>query len=121
MTQQHCYSFIDHKKVLVVFHKGEYTKIDLDDIVYIEARRNHSLLFLKGKPAGILLSSSVGTLAQLLSPNMFCQVNRSQIIGLKHLVKMNRQKTRVYYDTDKTLDVTEGYVEELCARLHVIR
>lgn len=101
--------------------KDHYEIINAADIVYVEASGNNAIVYLANRPAGIVLTSSFRGLLQALPADKFCQIHRSYLVCKIYIRRINIAKTRVFYDDDKTLPVSEGCLSNLLEQLPLFR
>ncbi len=62
--------------------------IDPNDIIYIEADWNYSDLILQNGKREVI-SMNIGMVLAMLPPNQFARINRSIIVNLSHLLRVN--------------------------------
>ncbi len=90
-----------------------------DHIVYVEADWNYSELFLiNGKSE--MLSMSIGHLEEILSHDNFYRINRSVIVNLNHIKKVDRKRRNCYIEIsgiEKELKVAAKKIKELEIKL----
>jgi two-component system, LytTR family, response regulator LytT len=108
-------------KTLILPGKHNLETFSPFDIVYIEARHNNCIAYIKGRQGGITLSSNISTVLSKLPPELFCRIHKSYIIGIAHIKEINRPVTRVYYEQDKTLAVSETYANDLIEKFNRIK
>jgi two-component system LytT family response regulator len=72
------------------YTRSGFTFFSVDEIIYLEAEGNYSTIFLaNGKDETLTLS--LGLIEEELSAKDFLRVNRSVIINLKYLSRVNRR------------------------------
>ena len=77
--------------------RSGFTFINLNDLIYMEAEGNYTCLYLMhGKEETV--TQSLGQIEEELSPKEFFRVNRSVIINLRFLQRVNR-RTKVCHLT----------------------
>jgi DNA-binding LytR/AlgR family response regulator len=108
-------------KKLILPGRDNLETISAFEIIYIEARHNHCIAYIKGRQSGITLSSNISTVLSKLPPELFCRIHKSYIVGIAHIKEINRSLTRVYYEKDKTLTVSETYAHDLIERFNRIK
>jgi two-component system, LytTR family, response regulator LytT len=108
-------------KKLILPGKHNLETISPFDIIYVEARHNNCIAYIQGRQSGITLSSNISTVLSKLPPELFCRIHKSYIIGLAHIKEINHTVTRVYYEHDKTLSVSETYAHDLIERFNRIK
>jgi two-component system LytT family response regulator len=81
--------------------RSGYTFINLHEIVYLEAEGNYTTIYLSnGKDETI--TQSLGQIEEELSPRNFFRVNRSVIINLKYIVRVNKRNKMCHISVGKT-------------------
>jgi DNA-binding LytR/AlgR family response regulator len=108
-------------KTLILPGKHNLEAISPFDIIYIEARHNNCIAYIKGRQGGLTLSSNITTVLSKLPPELFCRIHKSYIIGIAHIKEINNPITRVYYEQDKTLVVSETYANDLIKKFNRIK
>ena len=82
------------KKLLVqsfffIRQDGRNVKVDLHNILYIEARKNYTRLVMTDRSAMVLI-----TLKQwesILPPDLFCRVHRGYIISIERIISFDNK------------------------------
>ncbi len=93
-------------------HNG-FIMINPTDILYIKADWNYSDIYFVNKKHETI-SSNIGSIEKLLSKNQFFRINRSIIINLDYLIKVNRK-------TKKCIINHFGKEKEFCIPTRRIR
>lgn len=70
---------------------GGFILVDPQDIIYIQADWNYSEVYLS-KEKKEVVALNLGTIEELLPQKMFARINRSVIINLRYLEKVQRMK-----------------------------
>lgn len=90
-----------------------------DHIVYVEADWNYSKLFLINRKSETL-SMSIGHLEEILSHGNFYRINRSVIVNLNHIKKVDRKSRNCYIEIsgiEKELKVAAKKMKDLEKKL----
>lgn len=92
--------------VFLPLNRG-YNKINKNDLLYIEAAKSYSNLYLKDSIKPLLLSINLGDLVQyFLSPN-FYKLSRSYLINLNHVSRI--ELDNIYFsDYEKKIAIPQG-------------
>lgn len=93
---------------LFVKTSGEYLKLPLSEIVYIEALNKY--VKIMGKKKHYLMQSTMNHMEKLLPPDIFRRVHRSFIVSLYHVDKFDNNA--VYLGTQK-LPIGKHYKDSL--------
>ena len=81
--------------------RSGYTFINLHEIVYLEAEGNYTCIYLSnGKDE--MITQSLGQIEEELSTRNFFRVNRSVIVNLKYLSRVNRRNKMCHLAVGKT-------------------
>lgn len=73
---------------------GEYRKVDIDTIIYIEAKDNYvSLHYPSGKP--IVFRTTLEGISRELPVHEFFRISRTHIIAMKYLTAFNKEYVRL--------------------------
>jgi DNA-binding LytR/AlgR family response regulator len=77
------------------FVKGdkEYHQVNMEDILYVEARGNYSALFLEGEE--LLVHEKISDLEELLPEPAFIRVHRSFIVAVEKIKSIQGNTIRV--------------------------
>jgi len=96
------YKTINGSSRLKFTTRSGFTFINMNEIVYLEAEGNYtSIYLLNGKEETI--TQSLGQIEEELSANNFFRINRSIIINLKFIARVNKR--------NKTCHVSAGKIE----------
>jgi two-component system, LytTR family, response regulator len=81
--------------------RSGFTFINMHEIVYLEAEGNYtSIYLLNGKDETI--TQSFGQIEEELSSNNFFRINRSVIINLKYIARVNKRNKTCHISAGKT-------------------
>jgi two-component system LytT family response regulator len=81
--------------------RSGFTFINMHEIVYLEAEGNYtSIYLLNGKEETI--TQSLGQIEEELSANNFFRINRSVIINLKFIARVNKRNKTCHISAGKT-------------------
>jgi two-component system, LytTR family, response regulator len=81
--------------------RSGFTFINMHEIVYLEAEGNYtSIYLLNGKEETI--TQSLGQIEEELSANNFFRINRSVIINLKYIARVNKRNKTCHISAGKT-------------------
>src|ERR1700761_7287564 len=76
-----CFLKTKRKKVQSFFfirHEGRNVRLDFEDILYIEARKNYTRLVLQERPPFLVLIT-LKQWERILPPDLFCRIHRGYI------------------------------------------
>lgn len=77
------------------FRSGESTFYPhLDEVIWIQARRNYSEVFLAGR--SFTVREVLASLERRLAQFGFIRVQRSSIVNVEHIVEIRRERNRRY-------------------------
>jgi DNA-binding LytR/AlgR family response regulator len=100
---------------IFVRHKEKMVKIMLADILYMEADRNYSRIFTKGKE--YLLSITLKTIEEKLPMLLFQRIHRSFIINLAHVDEVAENHIMI---AQKNIPLGAGMREQLLKRMQTL-
>ncbi|HEY4207166.1 MAG TPA: LytTR family DNA-binding domain-containing protein [Puia sp.] len=72
----------------------EMVKVILDDILFIESRREYAMLFLQNKRT-LLVKQSISSLEKMLSPHRFVRVHRSYVVTTIRVESFTASQLRI--------------------------
>jgi len=91
-------------------------KVNIADILFIEAWKNYILINTKTKQYMILLS--MRQMEELLPSKSFCRIHRSFIIAVEHMTAFDNYS--VYFGESKTVPIGEQYRNVLGERIKIV-
>lgn len=100
---------------IFVRHKEKMVKIMIADILFIEADRNYSRIFISGKE--YLLSITLKTIEEKLPVQLFIRIHRSYIINLSQVDEVAESHVMI---AQKAIPVSAGMKENLLQRIQRI-
>ena len=100
---------------IFVRHKEKMVKIMIADILFIEADRNYSRIFISGKE--YLLSITLKTIEEKLPVQLFIRIHRSYIINLSQVDEVAENHVMI---AQKAIPVSAGMKENLLQRIQRI-
>lgn len=103
------------KDAIFIKEKYRYTKIKIDDILWIKAEGNYLELHLPEKKE--LIRATLGNFLERLARNNFFRTHKSYAVNLDHLSKF--EPTQVFIDKTE-IPISKTYADELIQRLNVI-
>lgn len=86
-------------------HEGRFVKVDFQDILYIEARKNYTRLVMEEKPT-ILVLVTLKQWGKLLPPELFCRIHRGYIVAIEKILSFDNKY--VYLPGEK-ISIGEQY------------
>ena len=96
--------------------EGKYIKIALQEIAYIEARKNYSRVVYTGKESHVVLIPLKAWL-EILPGDQFVVAHRSFIVALGKIASFD-SKT-IYLEGGKTVPWGTGYRGKLLRKVHI--
>lgn len=100
---------------IFVRHHEKMVKVDIKDILYIEAERNYCRIYSKGKE--YLLVMTLKDMDEKLPQRHFIRVHRSFIVNLSQIDEVATSHIVI---AKKAIPVSKALKEELLNRLHTI-
>jgi DNA-binding LytR/AlgR family response regulator len=83
------------KKAIFLKDKGSWIKFELDNILYIEASDNYSIIYLSQK-SEVLITKNLKYFEENLPSNQFIRINRSNIINKNFVTQFDTKN--IYID-----------------------
>ncbi|WP_317164442.1 LytR/AlgR family response regulator transcription factor [Oceanihabitans sp. IOP_32] len=100
---------------IFVRHHEKMVKVDIKDILYIEAERNYSRIHSKDKE--YLLVTTLKDMDEKLPVNLFLRIHRSFIVNIAHIDEIATSHVVI---SKKAIPLSKRLKEELLNRLHTI-
>lgn len=97
---------------IFVRQKEKMIRVMIEDILYIEADRNYSRIFTRGRE--YLLAITLKTIEEKLPPNSFLRIHRTYIINIAHVEEVTDKAVII---EKATIPLSEGLREKLMQRL----
>ena len=86
-------------------HEGRYVKVDFQNILYIEARKNYTRLVMEERPTALVLVT-LKQWEKLLPHDQFCRVHRGYVVSIGKIVSFDNKY--VYLPGEK-ISIGEQY------------
>lgn len=110
----------DSNSRLAIPAMNGYTIIDLNEILYCQAKRNYTMIYLDNGDK-MMVSKNLGKLERLLNPTTFLRIHRSFIVNFTKIRQLKKGKTPIIVLSDCTqLEVSIHKKDALLKRLHFI-
>lgn len=94
---------------------NRYVKINLQDILYLEAKKNYvQVVTIKEKHLALI---SLRQLEAELPPSLFCRVHRSFIVSLNHIAAFDHLTVQI---EKKQIPISEQFRDVLPGRVKII-
>jgi DNA-binding LytR/AlgR family response regulator len=94
---------------------GKNVQINVDEIYYIEARKNYTKLVMSGRSTMVL--TSLKNWEDVLPADKFCRTHRSYIVSLAHIHTFD---SRFVYLQDTRLAIGENYLRTLVGKVVIV-
>jgi len=94
---------------------GRNVKVDMQNILYIEARKNYTRLVMTDRSAMVLI-----TLKQwesILPQNLFCRVHRGYIVSIERIISFDN---KFVYLPGMNIAIGEQYKDELPSKVRIV-
>jgi DNA-binding LytR/AlgR family response regulator len=86
-------------------HEGRNVKVDFQDILYIEARKNYTRLVMEDRPTMMVLVT-LKQWERVLPREVFCRIHRGYIVSIG---KVQSFDNKYVYLTGEKLSIGEQY------------
>jgi DNA-binding LytR/AlgR family response regulator len=71
-------------------HEGRYVKVDFQEILYIEARKNYTRLVMEERPT-VMVLVTLKQWEKLLPVDSFCRVHRGYIVAINKVMSFDNK------------------------------
>ncbi len=103
------------KDGIFIKNKGKFVKIQMDELLVLEANDNYATLYtIAGQ---YVLKTTLKTLQEAL-PDCFWRIHRSYVINLRHIKSFDSEEAVV---GNKTLPIGKSYFNELMEKIKVLQ
>lgn len=103
------------KDGIFIRNKGKFVKVQLDELLWLEANDNY--VSLNTQTTQYVLKTTIKTLQEAL-PGYFWRVHRSYVVNLHHVKSFNTEELTV---GNKMLPVGKSYFAELMEKLKILQ
>ena len=95
----------------VIYVKSDYkiVRIDIEQIIYIEAMSEYLRIMCEGKDRPVIVLLSMKKIEENLPANKFMRIHRSFIINLDKIIEV--KKNHIVLEGDVTLPIGDNYKE----------
>ncbi len=100
------------RKYVFIWHRNDYAKVSLDEILWIEASKSYSDIHLSGDRI-LTISFNLAVVERELPVSDFMRIHRSCIVNLKHVVSLLGNSLKI---GDRRLTIGREYRERLLDR-----
>lgn len=98
-----------------------YKKLEWQDIVHLRSHKNYTLLYNASDKVEYSIRNTLTRTHQLILPEQqkgnFIQINRSEILQLSFISEIRGEEVRTKFGT---YAVTDGYLDSLKSRMHIL-
>jgi len=91
------------------------------EIIYIQAIHNNCLVYSTIQRSPFIICISLQEVINRIPEACFCRVHKSFIVSLEHIKKMNKEKTRLLYQDNKTVPIGRFYLQPFLEKLVILR
>jgi DNA-binding LytR/AlgR family response regulator len=95
-------------RILIRIDNASFEKLQLEDILYLEANRSYCTIFSKAK--NYTVSSCLNQVLQQISSNQFLRIHKSFAVNIKHISAIKDYQVMV---NDMLLPIGVGYRKQL--------
>jgi len=86
-------------------HEGRFVKVDYQNILYIEARKNYTRLVLEERPT-VMVLVTLKQWERLLPRDSFCRVHRGYIVSIEKVLSFDN---KYVYLAGEKISIGEQY------------
>jgi hypothetical protein len=104
--------------IYFVKHKGLLKKINLEDIVLLQADKNYVKIITE--EADYSVRGTLNGIYELLPAGMFVRINRFQAVGVYYIDTIGKDFITITAGTDRPLGLNKAYESELIRRIFIL-
>lgn len=114
------YNIFNIKESYTFQYNGELYHVDYQDILYFEKDNNDNYMFLYTKLENYKIKESINSIEKLLRKKRnFYKINRSCIVNINNITKIDSKKNTLYFDeystnilTKENCDTLKNFIRE---------
>lgn len=103
------------KDALFIKDKFKYTKLNINDILWIKSDGNY--LEIQTTQKEELIRATLSNFIEKLNSDVFFKTHKSYIVNLEYLTKLETHTVTI---ADKAIPISKNYYEELIKKLNVV-
>ncbi|MCF6133185.1 LytR/AlgR family response regulator transcription factor [Flavobacterium wongokense] len=103
------------KDALFIKDKFKYTKLNINDILWIKSDGNY--LEIQTTQKEELIRATLSNFIEKLNSDIFFKTHKSYIVNLEHLTKLETHTVTI---ADKAIPISKNYYEDLIKKLNVV-
>ena len=106
-----------HLQPSTIFIKvdGELRQLPLDSILYVSGMKDYVMFYITDEKRPLITHMTMKAVEEMLPDEHFMRVNRSYVVALQHIRKVDRNDC--IYIGDEIIHVTEAYLPAFQAYL----
>ena len=97
-------------------HEGRYVKVDFQEILYIEARKNYTRLVMDERPT-VMVLVTLKQWEKLLPGDCFCRVHRGYIVAINKVMSFDNKYA---YLSGEKICIGEQYRSALSSAVTIL-
>ena len=97
-------------------HEGRYVKVDFQEILYIEARKNYTRLVMDERTT-VMVLVTLKQWEKLLPADSFCRVHRGYIVAINKVMSFDNKYA---YLADEKICIGEQYKSALPSAVTIL-
>ena len=97
-------------------HEGRYVKVDFQEILYIEARKNYTRLVMDERPT-VMVLVTLKQWEKLLPGDCFCRVHRGYIVAINKVMSFDNKYA---YLRGEKISIGEQYRSALSSAVTIL-
>ena len=95
---------------------GEYRQISIADILYVAGMKDYVMFYLSGERRPLVTHLTMKAVEDMLPPQEFMRVNRSYIVALNRICKVDRRDC--IYIGEEIIHVTDAFLDRFTQYLN---
>jgi DNA-binding LytR/AlgR family response regulator len=97
-------------------HEGRYVKVDFQEILYVEARKNYTRLVMDERPT-VMVLVTLKQWEKLLPGDCFCRVHRGYIVAINKVMSFDNKYA---YLPGEKISIGEQYRSALSSAVTIL-
>jgi DNA-binding LytR/AlgR family response regulator len=103
-----------------VYNRESYIRIDKKEVVYLEAKKVYTLIYIKNRTEPVMVSMNLGYLEQHFKDSNFNRITNSVIINEDYLIEI-KNTLLIFEGVDKPIEISDSKRAELKKKLSILK
>ncbi|MEP7257678.1 MAG: LytTR family DNA-binding domain-containing protein [Flavitalea sp.] len=102
-------------------HQEDFVFVSPGEIIFIQSIHNNCLVYSTLQKSPFIIFISLQEVINRIPEVYFCRVHKSFIVSLEHIKKMNKEKTRLFYQDNKIVPIGRSYLQPFLEKVIMLR